>query len=74
MDDSSKHRKNAECNCKKKTKNCNPDGCHVLQPFWVRCAICNHHGVDRVLLDYGLNLLLPFGAFLWIIFLVTQAL
>jgi len=72
MDDSSEHRKNVKCNCKKKTKNSNSDDCNVLQPFWVRCALCHYHGVDRVLLDYGLNFLLPFGILFWIVFLITQ--
>lgn len=74
MDDSSKHRLNVKYNQKKKNKDCNPNGCNVLQPFWVRCAICHYHGVDRVLLDCGLNFLLPFGTFLWVVFLITQAL
>jgi hypothetical protein len=39
----------------------------ILQPSWVRCPVCNCDEMDRFLLDYGLNFLLPIGLFLWVV-------
>jgi hypothetical protein len=44
---------------------------HVLQSTRVRRSVCTNNEVDRVLLDYGFNFLLPFGVVLWIVFLVV---
>ena len=41
----------------------------LLQSVGVRRLVCSNHEVDRVLLDYGFNFLLPFGMFLWVLFL-----
>jgi len=41
----------------KKTSNDSVDTMHVLQSDGVRCVIQNCNGVDRFLLDYGLNIL-----------------
>ena len=43
---------------------------HVLQSTRVRRSVCPNDEIDRVLLDYGFNFLLPFGGVLWIVFLV----
>jgi hypothetical protein len=48
-----------------------PNDSNVLQPFWVRRAFCVGNEMDRFLLDYGFNFLLPFGAFLWLVFLLA---
>jgi hypothetical protein len=45
---------------------------NILQPAWVRCAFRPGHEVDRFLLDYGLNFLLPVGVILWTILLLTS--
>lgn len=44
---------------------------NVLQSVRVRRSVCTNNEVDRVLLDYGFNFLLPFGIVLWIVFLVV---
>lgn len=44
---------------------------NVLQSVRVRRSVRVNNEVDRVLLDYGFNFLLPFGLFLWIVFLVV---
>ena len=44
---------------------------NVLQSVRVRRSVRVNNEVDRVLLDYGFNFLLPFGVVLWIIFLVV---
>jgi hypothetical protein len=41
------------------------DSGDVLQPFRVRRSICSCDEINRVLLDYGFNFLLPVGAVLW---------
>ena len=46
---------------------------NVLQSIWVRRAIQNGNGVDRFLLDYGYNFLLPSGVIFWVIFIFTKA-
>jgi len=48
-----------------KSKNDVSDLGDILQPSWVRCPICAGDEMDRVILDYGFNFLLPFGIFLW---------
>jgi len=50
-----------------------PHAGNFLQPFWLRCPLCSNHEMDRFLLDYGRNLLLPVGMFLWLVFLLAQA-
>jgi hypothetical protein len=47
------------------------NGGDVLQPFWIRRFIRYGDEIDRFLLDYGLGFLLPFGTFLWFIFLIA---
>ena len=49
----------------------NLNGGNVLQPAWLRCTFCPGHEVDRFLLDYGFNFLLPVGVILWTVFLLT---
>lgn len=44
---------------------------HILQSTRVRRTVCSNNEVDRVLLDYGFNFLLPFGVVLWVVFLVV---
>lgn len=44
---------------------------NVLQSVRVRRSVCSNNEMDRVLLDYGFNFLLPFGIILWIVFLVV---
>lgn len=41
------------------------DSSDILQPPGVRRAICSCDEIDRVLLDYGFNFLLPVGVVLW---------
>lgn len=53
-------------NCKKKEiGDSQPDSSDILQPVRVRRSICSSDEMDRVLLDYGFNFLLPFGIILW---------
>lgn len=55
---------------KKKISNDVSDTGNVLQSIRVRRNVRNDNELDRVLLDYGFNFLLPFGTILWVIFLV----
>jgi hypothetical protein len=48
-----------------------PHDRNVFQPLWVRCAFRVDDGVDRFLLDYGLNFLLPIGIILWTLLLFS---
>jgi hypothetical protein len=43
---------------------------NFLQSVRVRRSVRSNNEMDRVLLDYGFNFLLPFGVILWIVFLV----
>ena len=64
----------------KQNTTCSKDECgdhspydrDVLQPAWVRCAFRPCDELDRFLLDYGSNFLLPVGIFLWSILLYAQ--
>ncbi len=38
---------------------------NIFQPTRVRRSICSCDEIDRVLLDYGRNFLLPVGIILW---------
>ena len=53
--------------CKDKKENSDDfsDSCNVFQPVGIRRSVCTCDEVDRVLLAYGFNFLLPIGAFLW---------
>lgn len=55
---------------KKKTSDDVLNFSHVLQPIRVRRSVPSDNELDRVLLGYGFNFLLPFGAVLWVLFLV----
>jgi hypothetical protein len=55
---------------KEKIGDAESDTSNVLQSVRVRRSVRVNYEVDRVLLDYGFNFLLPFGVFLWIVFLV----
>jgi|LakMenEpi03Aug12_release.lakeMendotaPanAssembly.Ray.scaffolds.fasta_scaffold4349887_1 hypothetical protein len=44
---------------------------NIFQSFRVRRSISSCDEVDRVLLDYGRNFLLPVGIVLWIILLAA---
>lgn len=44
---------------------------NVLQSVRVRRSVRSNNEMDRVLLDYGFNFLLPFGVILWVVFLVV---
>jgi hypothetical protein len=46
-----------------------PDPSHIFQSTGLRRFIRSCDEVDRVLLGYGWNFLLPFSAFLWLVFL-----
>jgi len=46
-----------------------PDSSHIFQSVGLRRFIRSCDEVDRVLLGYGWNFLLPFSAFLWLVFL-----
>jgi len=47
-----------------------PSHSNILQSFRVRCFVCSCDEMDRVLLDYGRNFLLPVGIFLWVVFFI----
>jgi len=54
------------------SRDCSSDTCDVLQPSWVRCPVCAGDNVDKIILDYGFDFLLPVGILFWTIFLVLQ--
>lgn len=56
---------------KKKISGCLFNIGNLLQSFRIRRTVCSNDEIDRVLLDYGFNFLLPFGVVLWVVFLVT---
>jgi len=45
---------------------------NVLQPFGLRRAFQNRHGLDRFLLDYYFHFLLRFSILLWVVFLIKK--
>jgi len=47
-----------------------PNNRHIFQSFGFRRFIRSNNEVDRVLLDYGYNFLLPVGTILWIVFFI----
>lgn len=47
-----------------------PSHSNILQSFRVRRFVCSCDEMDRVLLDYGRNFLLPVGIFLWTVLLI----
>ena len=47
------------------------DGRNFFLSSWVRHYIQNHYELDRWLLGYCVNFLLPIGVFLWAIFFVS---
>jgi hypothetical protein len=49
------------------------NGCHILQPTWLRCTFRPCDEVDGFLLGYRRNFLLPISIILWAIFFITQA-
>jgi hypothetical protein len=55
---------------KEKIGDAESDTGNVLQSVRVRRSVRVNNEMDRVLLDYGFNFLLPFGVVLWIVFLV----
>jgi len=56
---------------KKESSDPLPNSRNIFQPFRFRCFVRTCDEVDRVLLDYGYNFLLPVGIFLWAIFLIS---
>lgn len=44
-----------------------PDPSDIFQPARFRRSVCSCDEIDRFLLGYGFDFLLPFGAFLWAI-------
>ena len=62
---------NIKNNKKHKSVHFDIDDSDILQPAWVRCAFRPCDKVDRFLLDYGLNFLLPLGIILWTLFLLS---
>lgn len=46
---------------------------NVFSTIWLRCTIQTNNGLDKFLLDYGYNFLLPVGSFIWIVFLLFKA-
>lgn len=50
---------------KQETGDSSPDPGDVLQPLRVRRTVCSCDEINRVLLDYGFNFLLPVGVVLW---------
>jgi hypothetical protein len=49
-----------------------PDNSNVFQSFGIRRFVCSCDEVDRVLLGYGYNFLLPVGIFLWALLLISS--
>lgn len=49
-----------------------PDNSNVFQSFRIRRFVCPCDEVDRVLLGYGYNFLLPVGIFLWALLLISS--
>jgi hypothetical protein len=47
------------------------DSGNIFQSFRLRRTISSCNEMDRVLLDYGRNFLLPVGVILWIVLLVA---
>jgi len=47
-------------------------GSYVLSPVWVRRAVQNATGFDRLLLEYNFSFLPYFGLVFWVLFLFTQ--
>ena len=72
MDDSSGHREYKEDRRERKNQNRSTNGRNVLQPIRVRCDIRNNNEINRFLLDYGYNYVLPGGFIFWFIFLISQ--
>lgn len=72
MDDSSGHREYKEDKRERKNQNRSINVRDVLQPIRVRCDIRNNNEINRFLLDYGYNYVLPGGFIFWIVFLITQ--
>lgn len=48
-----------------------PDNSNIFQSVRIRRIIRSCDEVDRVLLDYGYNFLLPVGIFLWVVLLIS---
>ena len=63
--DSTRQNKN-----KKKNSNVVFNSRNILQSIGVRRFVCSCDEMDRVLLDYGRNFLLPVGIFLWTVLLI----
>jgi hypothetical protein len=68
MESDSKRKKN-----KKKISGRVSNSGDIFQSFRVRRSIPFDYELDRVLLDYGFNFLLPFGIFLWVIFFIVSS-
>ena len=48
-----------------------PDNSNIFQSIGIRRFICSCDEVDRVLLGYGYNFLLPIGIFFWVVLLIS---
>jgi hypothetical protein len=57
---------------KKEISGCLSDIGDLLQSVGIRRFVRSDYEVDRVLLDYGFNFLLPFSMFLWVLFLALS--
>jgi hypothetical protein len=49
-----------------------PDNSNVFQSLGIRRFVRSCDEVDRVLLGYGYNFLLPVGIFLWALLLISS--
>lgn len=49
-----------------------PDSSNIFQSFRIRRFVRSCDEVDRVLLGYGYNFLLPVGIFLWVVLLISS--
>jgi hypothetical protein len=59
-----------EGNLKQESGDPLPNNRNIFQSFRFRRFIRPNNEVDRVLLDYGCNFLLPVGTILWIVFFI----
>jgi len=60
---------NTDGDSKQKDSNDLSNSSDLDKPIRVRCGVCIDNELDRGLLDYNFNFLLPIGSVLWLIFL-----
>jgi len=71
MGDDSKQTDYMAQHIQEKAKYHHLNGSNILQPSWIRRTVQNSDGLDRILLDYGFNILPYFSIVVWFILLFT---